>query len=133
MALLERGSTFTLVLMDELLNYISSGRKVGMRDQFFNFLQNLCEEARARTNLVLCVSIPKSDLEMNPEDQRDHDSIKKLCDRTGKAILMSADREMSEIIRRRLFEWDGLNTDAKATCSAYAEWAAEHSRDLAGI
>ena len=123
----------TLILMDELLNYISSGRKLGMRDQFFNFLQNLCEEARARTNLVLCVSIPRSDLEMNPDDQRDHDSIKKLCDRLGKAILMSADKEMSEIIRRRLFEWHTLPNDAKATCSAYAEWAADHAKELAGV
>ena len=123
----------TLILMDELLNYISSGRKLGMRDQFFNFLQNLCEEARARNNLVLCVSIPRSDLEMNPDDQRDHDSIKKLCDRLGKAILMSADKEMSEIIRRRLFEWDGFTNDAKATCSAYAEWAADHAQELAGV
>ncbi|MEX0715871.1 MAG: DUF499 domain-containing protein [Planctomycetaceae bacterium] len=123
----------TLILMDELLNYVSSGRKLGMRDQFFNFLQNLCEESRARNNLVLCVSIPRSDLEMNPDDQRDHDSIKKLCDRLGKAILMSADKEMSEIIRRRLFEWDGLTNDAKATCSAYAEWAADHAPELAGI
>ncbi len=123
----------TLILMDELLNYISSGRKLGMRDQFFNFLQNLCEEARARNNLVLCVSIPRSDLEMNPDDQRDHDSIKKLCDRLGKAILMSADKEMSEIIRRRLFEWESLSADAKATVSAYAEWSADHAPELAGV
>lgn len=123
----------TLILMDELLNYISSGRKLGLRDQFFNFLQNLCEESRARNNLVLCVSIPRSDLEMNPDDQRDHDSIKKLCDRLGKAILMSADREMQEIIRRRLFEWDTLSNDAKATVTAYAEWAADHAQELAGV
>lgn len=123
----------TLILMDELLNYISSGRKLGMRDQFFNFLQNLCEEARARTNLVLCVSIPRSDLEMNPDDQRDHDSIKKLCDRLGKAILMSADKEMSEIIRRRLFVWDTLPNDARTTISIYAEWAADHAQELAGV
>ncbi|MFO0915267.1 MAG: DUF499 domain-containing protein [Pirellulales bacterium] len=123
----------TLILMDELLNYISSGRKLGLRDQFFNFLQNLCEEARARNNLAMCISIPRSDLEMNPDDQRDHDSIKKLCDRTGKAILMSADREMQEIIRRRLFEWEGLNKDALATISAYAAWAADHAQELAGV
>ena len=123
----------TLILMDELLNYISSGRKLGMRDQFFNFLQNLCEESRARNNMALCVSIPRSDLEMNPDDQRDYDSIKKLCDRLGKAILMSSDKEMSEIIRRRLFEWDGLSADAKTTVSAYAEWAAEHAQELAGV
>ncbi len=122
-----------LILMDELLNYVSAGRTIGMRDQFFNFLQNLCEEVRARNNAVLCVSIPRSDLEMNPDDTRDHDSIKKLCDRVGKAILMSADKEMSEIIRRRLFEWTGFDTDSKATVAAYAEWASEHSSELAGV
>jgi hypothetical protein len=46
---------------------------------------------------------------------------------------MSADKEMSEIIRRRLFEWDGLTSEAKATCSAYAEWAADHAQELAGV
>ena len=55
-----------LILMDELLNFISRGRKSGMRDELFNFMQNLCEEARARDNMVVCASIPASELEMNP-------------------------------------------------------------------
>ena len=50
----------SLILMDELLNFVSRGRKLGMRDQLFDFLQNLPEEARARDGVVLCVSIPKS-------------------------------------------------------------------------
>ena len=40
--------TPTLILMDEVMNYISSNR--GSRElggQFYNFLQNLSEEARA--------------------------------------------------------------------------------------
>ena len=123
----------TLILMDELLNYVSRGRNIGLRDQFFNFLQNLSEEARARNNMVLCVSIPASELEMNPDDQRDHDSLKKLLDRLGKAIMMSAETEMAEIIRRRLFEWGGLPGDARKTAAEYAEWAIEHSQELSGI
>jgi hypothetical protein len=123
----------TLILMDELLNYVSRGRTLGLRDQFFNFLQNLSEEARARNNMALCVSIPASELEMNPDDQRDHDSLKKLLDRLGKAIMMSAETEIGEIIRRRLFEWGGLPEDAKKTAAAYAEWAVEHAQELSGI
>lgn len=123
----------TLILMDELLNYISRGRSIGQRDQFFNFLQNLSEEARARNNMVLCVSIPASELEMNPDDQRDHDSLKKLLDRLGKAIMMSAETEIAEIIRRRLFEWGGMSDDARKTAGEYAEWAIEHSQELSGI
>ncbi len=41
---------------------------------------------------------------MNPDDIRDFESIKKMLDRLGKAIMMSADTEMAEIIRRRLFD-----------------------------
>jgi len=123
----------TLILMDELLNYVSRGRSIGLRDQFFNFLQNLSEEARARNNMVLCVSIPASELEMNPDDQRDHDSLKKLLDRLGKAIMMAAETEISEIIRRRLFEWDGMSDDARKTAAQYAEWAVEHTQELSGV
>lgn len=123
----------TLILMDEMLNYVSRGRNLGLRDQFFNFLQNLAEESRGRDNLVLCMSIPASELEMNPEDQRDQDSLKKLMDRTGKAIMMSAETEVAEIIRCRLLEWYGLPDDGRITAAAYADWAREHSAELSGI
>jgi len=123
----------TLILMDELLNYLSSGRKLGLRDQFFNFLQNLCEEARARDNLVLCLTIPHADLEMNPDDRRDQAAIQKLCDRLGKAVRMTADQDLPEILRRRLFEWDGLPATAEATLTAQAEWTVQHAHELASL
>jgi hypothetical protein len=123
----------TLILMDEMLNYVSRGRNLGLRDQFFNFLQNLAEESRGRDNLVMCMSIPASELEMNPEDQRDQDSLKKLMDRTGKAIMMSAETEVAEIIRRRLLEWYGLPDDGRITAAAYADWAIDHAAELTGV
>jgi len=43
---------------------------------------------------------------MTAEDQSDFERFKKVLDRLGKAIVMSSDAETSEIIRRRLFEWD---------------------------
>lgn len=122
-----------LILMDELMNFISRGRKSGMRDELFNFMQNLCEEARARDNIVVCASIPASDLEMNPDDMRDHESIKKLLDRLGKAIMMSAETEAAEIIRRRLFEWAGLAEDGRKAALEYADWAIDHASELSGI
>ena len=128
------GTEPALILVDELMNYISRARKLGLRDQFFAFLQSLCEEARAHNNVVVCVSIPASeDLEMSPEDVRDFQSLKKLLDRLGKAIMMSADTEVGEIIRRRLFEWFGVGDDARKTASAYADWAIEHAQELSGI
>ena len=123
-----------LILMDELLNYMSRGRKLGLADQFYNFLQNLAEEIRGRNNAVLCVSIPSStDIEMNPEDRRDYEALKQMLNRVGKAIFMSVDQEISEIIRRRLFEWGGMPDEGRKVASAYAEWAVEHAQELSGI
>ena len=123
-----------LILLDELLNYASRWRHIGARDQLFNFLQNLSEVARGRNNLVLCVALPNSvDTEMNPEDVRDYESLRKMLDRLGKAIMMSAGGEISEIIRRRLFEWSGLPDDGRKTAAAYADWAVEHAQELTGF
>ena len=80
-----------LILMDELMNLVSRSRKSGMAGQLYSFLHNLTEEARGRDNMVLAVSIPASELEMSAEDQSDYERFKKLLDRVGKAVIMSAD------------------------------------------
>ncbi len=121
-----------LILMDELMNYVSRNRKSGLATQLYNFLQNLSEEARGQDRMVLVVSIPASELEMNAEDQTDYDRFKKLLDRVGKAVIMSAETETAEIIRRRLFEWDGLTRDAEKTISAFADWVVEHRTQVPG-
>jgi hypothetical protein len=119
-----------LILMGELLNYVSRERtrKSRLGDQLYNFVQNLSEEARGRPDIVLCVSIPASDLEMASEDQADYERFKKMLDRLGRAVLMSAETETAEIIRRRLFEWFGLPDEAKLTASAYANWVIDHKQ-----
>ena len=120
----------TLILLDELMNYVSRNRKSGLAAQLYNFLQNLSEVARARSNVVLAVSIPASELEMTAEDQADFDRMKKLLDRLGKAMIMSAEAETAEIIRRRLFEWGGLPKDANETIESYSGWVVENKHQL---
>lgn len=132
----------SLILMDELMNYVSRSRKSGMSAQLYNFLQNLSEVARGSENVVLAVSIPASEMEMTAEDQSDYERYKKVLDRLGKAIVMSAETETSEIIRRRLFEWDEkavaedgrviLSKEAIDTCKAFGDWASENQKQLAG-
>ena len=119
-----------LILMDELMNYISRFRKMGLVTQFYNFLQNLSEEARGQDRVVLVVSIPASELEMTAEDHSDYERFKKMLDRVGKAMVMSAENETSEIIRRRLFEWSGIPDDAKKTISEYSKWIIEHRNQV---
>ncbi len=120
----------TLILFDELMNYVSRSRKSGLASQLYTFLHNLSEVARGRDNVVLAVSIPASELEMTAEDQSDFERFKKLLDRLGKAVIMSAEAETSEIIRRRLFEWQELPKDALATIGKYEGWLRANKQQL---
>ena len=129
-----------LILLDELMNYVSRNRKSGLSTQLYDFLQNLSETARGQDNVVLAVSIPASELEMTTEDRSDYQRYKKLLDRLGKAVIMAAEAETSEIIRRRLFEWDAqatspdgkilLSRDALQACNEYAEWIIAHRQQI---
>ncbi|MEX2234018.1 MAG: DUF499 domain-containing protein, partial [Cyclobacteriaceae bacterium] len=120
-----------LLLFDELLNYVSKHRNYhNLGAQFYNFLQTLTEFVRSRDNIVLAVSIPASEMEMNAEDQADYDRFKKMLDRLGKAMFMAAEKETTEIIRRRLFEWHGLPDEARKTISEYVSWLDEHKAHL---
>ena len=129
-----------LILVDELLNYISRNRKSGLAAQLYSFIQNLSEESRGSDRMVLVASIPASELEMTADDQADYSRFKKLLDRVGKAVIMAAESETSEIIRRRLFEWDArainqegrvlLSQDAVTTCREYASWIADHRQQV---
>ncbi len=131
-----------LILMDELMNYVSRNRDCGLSDQLYNFLQNLTNVASGEERVVLVVSIPGSQMEMNEADFSDYNSFKKIMDKHGKAVMISAEAETSEIIRRRLFEWrpdeissDGkirLGAEAKKTCKAYAAWVKAHRHQVPG-
>jgi hypothetical protein len=129
-----------LILMDEILNYASTYRQIGYGDRLYNFIQALSETARGQKNVVLVVSIPASEIEYTAPDEADQQRFKKMLDRLGKAITISADSETSEIIRRRLFESDPraltaegktlLPKDALATCDEYAEWMLDHRQQI---
>ncbi len=123
----------SLILMDEIISYVSTYRNRGYGDRLYNFIDCLAETARGESNVSLVVSIPSSDLEYTADDAADEARFKKMLDRVGKAILMSADTEMAEIIRRRLFEWDGVPDEAKKVAAAYAEWVGEHAQELTGL
>jgi len=122
-----------VILMDEILSYASTYRKRGYGSRLYNFLDALGETARGEKNVAVVVSIPASELEYTPEDVADEQRFKKMLDRLGKAIIMSADVEIAEIIRRRLFEWYGMPDEGRKTARAYAEWAIEHAAELTGI
>ena len=132
-----------LILMDEVLNYMSTYRDKGYHNKLYNFIQSLSETVRGRHNVVLVGSIPASELSYTDRDHADQQRLKNLLDRVGKAIIVSVEAETSEIIRRRLFEWDDravtpdgrilLNKDAEDTCKAYADWVQEYRDQLPAL
>lgn len=129
-----------LILMDEIINYVSTYRRKGYHNCLYNFIQSLSETARGLDNVVLVVSIPASEMEYTSDDEADEQRFKKMLDRVGKPVIMSAEAETSEIIRRRLFEWDAgavsqdgkilLPREAIATCNEYADWVVDHRQQL---
>jgi predicted AAA+ superfamily ATPase len=132
-----------LILMDEVLNYVSTYRDRGWHNKLYNFIQALSETVRGRHNAVLVGSIPASELSYTDKDEADQQRLKNLLDRLGKAVIVSVESETAEIIRRRLFEWDDaavtpdgrvvLDRQAEETCRAYAEWVQEHRQQLPSL
>jgi len=121
----------SLLLFDEVLNYVSKHRKFhDLAAQFYNFIHTLSEFVRSRNNIVMAVFIPASEMEMNTEDQSDYDRFKKMLDRLGKAMMMAAEHETKNIIRLRLFEWHGFPEEARKTISEYISWIEEHKNHL---
>lgn len=119
-----------IILIDELMNYISRFRGMGMVNQLYAFFQALSEVVRSEDRVVMVVSIPASELEMTTEDFQDYDRFKKLLNRLGKPVLMSTPGDSSEIIRRRLFEWDGIPDEGKKAIKEYTHWAIEHRHQI---
>jgi len=119
-----------LILMDEIINHVSSYRHKGYHNRLYNFVQALSETARSMDNVVLVVSIPASELEYTDADAADEQRFKKMLDRLGKSVMMAADAETAEIIRRRLFEWRGLPAEAQPTVEAYTQWIVDHRYSL---
>lgn len=131
-----------LILLDEILNYCSTYRSLGYHNRLYNFIQALSETVRGMDNVVLVASLPKSEYEYTQDDEADQQRLEKMLSRLGKAVIMSADADTSEIIRRRLFEWDPqaitqdgrvmLPKDAHTTCQEYADWIVDHKTQLPG-
>lgn len=129
-----------LILMDEVMNYMSRFRREGHSQQLYDFMMNLSGALNERS--VLVVSIPASELEMTADDTADYNRLTKMLDRVGKAITMTAGAETAEIIRRRLFDWDTraltsegkvmLPDKARDACHEFARWVADQSLHLPG-
>jgi hypothetical protein len=117
-----------LVLFDEVLNCLNRHR--AMADSFHAFLQNLTVATTGTTRAAAVISLPRSQVEMTESDQQWQDRITKVVRRVAKDLIANDESEISEVIRRRLFEDIGSDRIRKNVAKAYADWCFEKRAQL---
>jgi hypothetical protein len=117
-----------LVLCDEVLNFINRHRDLA--EAFYAFLQNLTVAMTGTTHGAAMISLPRSQVEMAPHDMEWQEKITKVVKRVAKDLIATDGAEISEVVRRRLFEDLGPEKTRKAVAKAYAEWCFERRAQL---
>lgn len=117
-----------LVLCDEVLNFVNRHR--GMADQFHAFIQNLTVAMTGTTKSAAVISLPRSQVEMTDYDIQWQDRITKVVRRVAKDLIALDETEISEVVRRRLFEDLGSEKIRKNVAKLYADWCFERRAQL---
>jgi hypothetical protein len=126
--LFEAAGGVVLVLFDEVLNYLNRHR--GVADSFHAFIQNLTVATTGTTRAAAVVSLPRSQIEMSESDQQWQDRITKVVRRVAKDLIANDESEISEVVRRRLFEDIGSERVRKNVAKVYADWCFEKRAQL---
>ena len=117
-----------LILFDEVLNFMNRHRD--MCDQFHAFIQNLTVAATGALNCAVMISLPRSQVEMTDWDIAWQDKITKVVKRVAKDLISNDESEISEVVRKRLFDDIGDSRKIKNICKEYAQWAFERRAQL---
>lgn len=117
-----------LLLFDEVLNFLNRHRN--MADQFYAFIQNLTVATTGITHGAAVISLPRSQVEMTDWDMQWQDKITKVVRRVAKDLIANDETEISEVLRRRLFQDIGSDRIRKNIAKAYADWCFERRAQL---
>ncbi len=117
-----------LLLFDEVLNFLNRHR--GMADSFHAFIQNLTVATTGTTQGAAVISLPRSQVEMTDWDMQWQDKITKVVRRVAKDLIANDETEISEVVRRRLFEDLGSERVRKNVAKAFADWCFERRAQL---
>ncbi len=117
-----------LLLFDEVLNFLNRHR--ASADLFFAFIQNLTVATTGTTHSACVISLPRSQVEMTDSDQEWQDRISKVVRRVAKDLIANDETEISEVVRRRLFQDLGSEKIRKNVARAYGDWCFERRAQL---
>ncbi len=124
----QAGGGAALFLFDEVLNFLNRHR--GFAESFHAFIQNLTVAMTGTTRGAAVISLPRSQVEMTEWDQQWQERITKVVKRVAKDLISNDEAEISEVVRRRLFEDLGSEKVRKAVAKAYADWCFERRAQL---
>ena len=117
-----------LLLFDEVLNFLNRHRD--MAESFHAFIQNLTVATTETTHGAVVISLPRSQVEMTDWDMQWQDKITKVVRRVAKDLIANDETEISEVVRRRLFEDLGNERVRKNVAKAFADWCFERRAQL---
>ena len=117
-----------LLLFDEVLNFVNRHRS--MAESFHAFLQNLTVAVTGATHAAAMISLPRSQVEMTEWDQEWQERITKVVRRVARDLIANDESEISEVVRRRLFEDIGGERVRQRVAKAYGDWCFERSARL---
>ena len=117
-----------LLLFDEVLNFVNRHR--GMAESFHAFLQNLTVALTATTHAAAVISLPRSQVEMTDWDQQWQERLTKVVRRVARDLIANDESEISEVVRRRLFEDLGKERMRRRVARTYADWCFERTARL---
>ncbi len=117
-----------LLLFDEVLNFLNRHR--GMAEHFHAFVQNLTVATMGVAQAAAVISLPRSQVEMTEWDLQWQERITKVVRRVAKDLIVNDESEISEVVRRRLFEHLGDDRVRKGVARAFADWCFERRAQL---
>lgn len=117
-----------LLLFDEVLNFFNRHRDLA--DAFYAFLDNAVRAMTGTTGCAAVISLPRSLIEMTDLDENWVNRINKIVHRVAKDLIATDESEISEVVRRRLFENLGNERIRKTVAKEYADWCFERRHQL---
>ncbi len=126
--LIEVAGGHVLILCDEVLNFLSRHRDKA--ESFRDFLANLVRTLTGTTGSAAMISLPQSKPEMSDWDLRWQDIVVKEVNRVAKNLISNDEAEISEVVRRRLFEDLGSERARKNVAKTFADWCFERRAQL---
>ena len=98
--------------------------------RFYAFIQNLTVAMTGTTHGACVISLPRSQVEMTEWDQQWQDRISKVVRRVAKDLIANDETEISEVVRRRLFQDLGSEKIRKNVARAFGDWCFERRAQL---